>query len=1523
MNEVPVGQDISLESLVAQLADEFTQRLERGERPAIEDYVQRYPQHAGVIRNLLSSLEFMRLSVPGLSGSDLSSSTDIGPASPLGDYRILREVGRGGMGIVYEAEQLSLGRRVALKVLPFAATMDPRQLQRFKNEALAAAHLDHPHLVDVYGVGCERGVHFYAMRFIDGHTLAEIIEQLRELRGQEGASLPDAVVAVQTRLEPRPPRPDEQTGDYTPQPAEARETAVGMGTGRSSGSARFSRSYFRSVAQLGAQVAEALDHAHQMGVVHRDIKPSNLMLDVRGKVWITDFGLARRDDAARVTVTGDLVGTLRYMSPEQALAKRIPIDHRSDVYSLGVSLYELLTLEPAVGGKDRQELLRQIAFEEPRPPRRLCREVPAELETIVLKAMEKNPADRYATAAELAEDLRHFLADQPIRARRPGVVQRLRKWGRRHRSLVTAGGIGLALVVAALAASTMYAAAAYRAEKDEREKAQEAGEQAREAQGKEAEQRQAAEKERDGAEYRLYVANMRLAQQAWEGGDIGNVKRLLEALRPREGRRDRRGWEWYYLQSLCHTDLATFDEGNIGVPEDNRFFQSARTLAWSTRGLLAWAGADDGTVWVWDSAPGRKPFALRDHSSRVAHLAWSPDGRRLASLTKFDNSVKVWDTQARQIISTLRPGAHWQVSLRSLAWGPDSRRIAVARRFSGSGDVMVWDSELGKECFTLERVRMANPGLVTWSPDGTRVAMTDSHQAYCEVWDVGTRKRAFTIKSGAPLQCWSVWSPDGKRLLLPTPDGTCILVDSTTGAKVLSFGGGDHWVRAVAWSPDGKRLATTNRGSTTKVWDAGTGKELFSVTHGVDQADPIWSLDSQRLAIASGEMIVVWDAPAAKQVLTLRGHTSAIAHLAWSPDGRQLASADTTLTVKIWDTTQPQGRRVLGRDTVGVTSVAWSPDGRRLASLGGSMGPDWVPSIKIWEAGADKAPLTLSGRKGASRYFAWSPDGRRLALAEQERPDVDAVVHIYDPAIGKELLSWPAAPPRRGTPRVSGGLSLDWSPDGKRIASNHCDGTVRIRDVDTGQEVAALSTPATAFLHSVWSPDGQFLATRESEGLILLWNTTTWRCLGLLGRGRTTSLAWSPDGRMLAAGSSSSIKIWNAATQREVLTLESGRDICCIVWSPDGRRLVSTTGGDIRGGLLQVWDVATGEEVLRLPVGDASLLSWNPDGQRLAMASGYEGIITILDASSGYAVPRMRPRDQEPFHRNNLVKDLKTAEQFLRKMNRRIEAEADIRRALSLQEGLVQEFPRSHAYRAELARLCHELGELLEEGGRDAEAEATYRRTATIWKQLYSDVPDFSYSSRICSAHGHLARVLLRNKRLAEAVQECRQAIKVAEDHHRVFREIDTNYLDMLNHLAWLLATCPEPGLAAPGEAVALVKKALEHFPRAGPYWNTLGVAHYRGGDWKAAIAALEQSMSLSKGGSSFDFLFLAMAHWQLGEKTKAKEWYDKGAAWMEAQAQALPATGQQELKRFRAEAAELLGVRKLLPKPKEPAPGK
>jgi serine/threonine protein kinase/Flp pilus assembly protein TadD len=345
----------------------------------------------------------------------------------LGDFRIVREVGRGGMGVVYEAEQVSLGRRVALKVLPFAATMDPRQLQRFHNEARAAAGLHHTNIVPVFGVGCERGVHYYAMQFIDGRTLADFIAQQR---GGPPSQVPTAPEAEGVASAPT-----------VPQAAQATSAAPR------------DRAYFRRVAEWGIQAAEALDCAHSLGVVHRDVKPANLLVDGTGRLWVTDFGLAQVQSDARLTMTGDLVGTLRYMSPEQALAKRVVIDHRTDVYSLGATLYELLTLEPPFRGTDRQELLRQIAFEEPRPPRRVNKAIPAELETIVLKALEKSPQERYATAQELANDLKRYLRDEPIRARRPSLARRARKWARRHRPAVWAAAVCLLVALVALVGS--------------------------------------------------------------------------------------------------------------------------------------------------------------------------------------------------------------------------------------------------------------------------------------------------------------------------------------------------------------------------------------------------------------------------------------------------------------------------------------------------------------------------------------------------------------------------------------------------------------------------------------------------------------------------------------------------------------------------------------------------------------------------------------------------------------------------------------------------------------------------------------------------------------------------------------------------------------------------------------------------------------------------------------------------------------------------------------------------------------
>jgi serine/threonine protein kinase len=420
---------------------EYVIALEAGQKPNRQEFLAGHTDIAGALAECLAGLELVYEAAPQLQQSASSvanGSEEFQPLAPLGDYRILREIGRGGMGVVYEAEQLSLGRRVALKVLPFAAAMDPKQLQRFKNEAQSAAHLHHTNIVPVHSIGCERGVHYYAMQYIDGDPLDRVIQTLRrQQRLQSPAAQPEPANPPTAAYAVAPP------ASISPSAVTAQPVQAALSTEQSI----TSREYFQSIARLGIQAAEALDHAHQQGILHRDIKPANLLLDVRGNLWITDFGLARFQSDTRLSMTGDLVGTLRYMSPEQALAKRVVVDHRTDIYSLGVTLYELLTLEPPFHGSDREELLRQVAFEEPRPPRRVNKRIPAELETIVLKAIEKNPADRSATAQELADDLRCFLEDKPIRAKRPALVQRAMKWSRRHRSVVWAAGLLLVLVM--------------------------------------------------------------------------------------------------------------------------------------------------------------------------------------------------------------------------------------------------------------------------------------------------------------------------------------------------------------------------------------------------------------------------------------------------------------------------------------------------------------------------------------------------------------------------------------------------------------------------------------------------------------------------------------------------------------------------------------------------------------------------------------------------------------------------------------------------------------------------------------------------------------------------------------------------------------------------------------------------------------------------------------------------------------------------------------------------------------------
>jgi serine/threonine-protein kinase len=474
----PSNDPSSGPDLFGELAHEFAARLRRGERPTLTEFADRHPELADQIRELFPALVEMEQ-----FGSDGGRETgpflpDGGRETPvarvLGDYRVVREIGRGGMGVVYEAVQESLGRHVALKVLPDRWRLATQQLERFIREAKAAAVLHHTNIVPVFGVGAHVGVHYYAMQYIEGQGLDAVLAEVKRLRRgapepstsehQSGGTL--AASVAQGLLTghfqgPGPPADPASTavssraatdGQGGPSPLASPGVGAGGADSASSILGPTEASYHRSVARLGAQVAEALAHAHAHGILHRDIKPANLLMDTQGTAWVTDFGLAKAEGSDELTDPGDIVGTLRYMAPERFRGRSDP---RSDVYALGVTLYELLTTEPAFSASDRAGLVDQVVHHEPRRPRAIDPQLPRDLETIVLKAMAKEPDRRYPSAEELAEDLRRFLADRPIRARRVGVVERAWRWARRNPIAAALAGslaavfvLGLPLVTA-------------------------------------------------------------------------------------------------------------------------------------------------------------------------------------------------------------------------------------------------------------------------------------------------------------------------------------------------------------------------------------------------------------------------------------------------------------------------------------------------------------------------------------------------------------------------------------------------------------------------------------------------------------------------------------------------------------------------------------------------------------------------------------------------------------------------------------------------------------------------------------------------------------------------------------------------------------------------------------------------------------------------------------------------------------------------------------------------------------------
>jgi WD40 repeat protein/serine/threonine protein kinase len=1421
-----------------ELAEEFVERYRRGELPSLEEYIDRLPEMADEIREVFPDL----IDLEEVQGHSRPHTPRQQPATPLpkelGDYRIVREIGRGGMGVVYEAEQISLGRRVALKVLPRQASGDRMVQERFHREARAAAKLHHTNIVPVFEVGQDGNDRFYAMQLILGQSLDRVLSELRRLRDRAGSEPGVSGARFDQSLGPRPEhagpgiavpsrgesvkvgsvlqsilggqfdpggvvlqpvaaaasmRASVAAGGHTTQvatgierrateadPALQRTEIDGANAGGTNGADRAHRrapalpssaavsssisailpggaqlssaesghrSFYRSVAQIGRQVAGGLAYAHARGILHRDIKPSNLLLDTEGVVWIADFGLAKGEDEG-LTASGDVLGTIRYMAPERFRGEG---DARVDVYGLGLTLYELLTLRPAFFLRDRLAMIDQIKAVEPCRPRAIDARIPRDLETIVLKAIEKDPKARYPSAEEMAEDLRRFLADEPIRARPISALERCLRWCRRNKPLaVLLGAITLALVLGT-AISTHFALRATRGEWLALQKAAEARENARLA-------RQEARRARDAeleSDQRLYVAEIHVAEKAWQDGRLDTVQQALEALKPKRSKDpDRRGFEWFYLQRLCQLDLRTLS--------------GAITMAFSPEGSRIASASDDGTLKLWDVSTGREVLTFRGHSGPVSRLAFSPDGRRVASASA-DRTVKLWDTATGQEIVTLRghSGAVWGV-----AFSPDGSRIAsVGRDWAGAdepGEMKIWAAVTGRQLHAMS-VHKSIPLCVAFSPDGHRIA-TASWDCTAKLWDAATGQELRTFRGHSDAVWCVAFSPDGRRIATASRDRNVKLWDATTGQEVLAVRGHSAAVLYVAFSPDGSQLATASRDRTVKLWDAITGQEVLTLRGHAEGVTGV-SFSSTGRCVASASLdrtVKLWDAGTDQQVLSLRGHSQGVTNVAFSPDGRRIASASYDRTVKLWEVATEQEVLSLRGHSADVLDVAFSSDGRRIASASCDR------TVKLWDAATGRDIFTLRGHLGEVGGLAFSPDGRRLASASGDR-----TVKLWDAATGQEILTL------RG--HSAGVTGVAFSPDGRRVASASSDRTLKLWDAATGQDILTLRGHSEPVSKLAFSPDGGRIASASWDRAVKLWDTATGQeVLTLRGHSEPVdSVAFSPDGSRIASGSfDRTVKLWDAATGEERLTLRGhSRAVLGVAFSPDGRRLASAGRAD---RAVQIWDATPLDLELRVEREARAVLRFL-FAKSLPVAEVLDGIRHDRSLS---APVRQRAIEQAAAYERSLVAD---------------EAERQVN-ALFAQPLL--------------------RPEVLEH--------------------------------------------LRANPALVEPVRQ--QALALAQVVPEDARRLD-----------WASRTVVRQSGAAPAayqQALRQATAACRLIPEASDLLTTLGMAQYRVGQYREAAATLTQADRLSAvapcGPSPANLAFLALAQHRLGQPSQARAVVDR-----------------------------------------------
>jgi WD40 repeat protein/serine/threonine protein kinase len=1064
------------------------------------------------------------------------------PGTLIGPYKLLQPIGEGGMGVVYMAEQQTpVRRKVALKVIK--PGMDSAQvIARFEAERQALAMMDHQNIAKVLDAGTTAsGRPYFVMELVHGVPLTKFCDDYQ--------------------LTPR-----QRLGLFIP-------------------------------------VCHAVQHAHQKGVIHRDLKPSNIlvtMYDDQPVPKVIDFGVAkaveqRLTEKTLFTQFGTLVGTFEYMSPEQAEPNAFGVDTRSDVYSLGVLLYELLTgTTPLERQRLREaaygEIVRLIKEEDPpRPstrlstsgaalpgisrqrgsaPEQLTKLVRGELDWIVMRCLEKNRTRRYETANGLARDVERYLRDEPVEACPPTAGYRLRKFARTHRRLLATAAGFAALLLLGVAASMWQAMRATQAEA-------------------------AANEQAEQLRRTSYAAVINLAQRAWDKGDVPRVLKLLDQQRPKPGEADLRQFEWHYLNRLCHSELLTL-KGHSGRVNSVAFSPDGKCLA----------GASGTEVKVRDAQTGQELFSLKlkGHPGAVndnrlrSSVAFSPDGKRLATwesdVAGQVATVTIWDAQTGQELHTLTTGGGG-----SVAFSPDGKRLA-----SGS---KVWDAQTGQELLNL-----TNFNHLWFSPDGKRLAGFSRDRATrdgtVKVWDAQTGEELFSFKGGDIL----AFSPDGTRLASSSGDETVKVRDASTGQELRTLKG--HAGYSLAFSPDGRRLANVvngKEGGAVQVWDTQTGQELHHLKggHSAGLSTVVFSPDGQRLASTWDDGAVrVWDAQTGQVLRTFYGHTDYVTSAVFSPDGQRLASSSADKTVKVWDAQRDPEALTLN---LNAEAFAASPDFGCLASAASDN------TVKIWDARTGQMTRTLKGHTAPVRSLAFSSDGKRLASGAGgvRLPDgtftwtVDpldrAELKVWDAQTGQELRTFPVS--------VGAVRSVAFSPDGQRLASATFGPprsipslAMQVWDVQTGQELFTVKRPGGSV---TFSPDGKRLASAGGGPrggplwIVKVWDAQTGQELLALpgGGGR---VAFSPDGKRLASGS----KVWDAQSGQELLTLQGGGGV--VAFSPDGKRLAGPSGGGV-----QVWDAQTGEELLFLKGGGHGV-AFGPDGHRLA-SGGTDGTLKIWDAT--------------------------------------------------------------------------------------------------------------------------------------------------------------------------------------------------------------------------------------------------------------------------------------------------------------------